>query len=233
MTLIDGKLIASTIQQEVKKQLLSYKMRRPCLAVLIVGTHAPSLIYVNKKTAACAEVGIDSIKREMPSTISEKDLLREIQSLNANAAVDGILVQMPLPSHINAFTIMQNILPEKDVDGLNPLNVGKLLLGEKKAFVPCTPLGIQVLLQRIDVDVSGKHVVIIGRSNLVGKPLAALLMQNAPHCNATVTIAHSKTSKLKEITKTGDILIAAIGQPQFVTEDMVKDGVVLIDVGIN
>lgn len=231
--LIDGKSIANEIQQELKQTLAKLNGRKPCLAVIIVGSHAPSLIYVNRKTKACAETGIESIKIALPTEIAEEKLIAEIDKLNQNDKVDGILIQLPLPPQINPLNVIRHISPEKDVDGLHPINVGKMLIGEQDAFLPCTPHGIKVLLERSDVNVSGKHVVIIGRSNLVGKPMAAILMQNTSGANATVTIAHSRTSNLKELCLTADVIIAAIGQPKFVTADMVKNKAVIIDVGIN
>ena len=231
--LINGKAIAEEIQRELKLELDQQKGPKPCLAVIIVGDHAPSLIYVNRKTQACAETGIESIRIALPSEVTEENLISEIEKLNKNTKVNGILLQLPLPPHINPIHILNHISPEKDVDGLHPVNVGKMLIGEKDAFLPCTPHGIKALLERSNVNVSGKHVLIIGRSNLVGKPMAAILMQNAPGANATVTVAHSRTLNLKDLCLTADIIIAAIGQPKFVTADMVREGTVIIDVGIN
>lgn len=231
--LINGTSIAQQIQLEIQQELQHIQGRKPCLAVILVGDHPASKIYVAKKTQACNEVGIHSIQRILPAEISESELLAEINKLNTSDAVDGILVQMPLPSHINSFKIMHHIYPTKDVDGLHPLNIGKLFIGEKDTLIPCTPLGIKTLLIRSGIEIAGKHVLIIGRSNLVGKPMAALLMQNSPDGNATVTLAHSKTNNLKELSLMADIVIAAIGKPLFVTADMIKDGAVVIDVGIN
>lgn len=169
----------------------------------------------------------------LPPTISEKELLKEIHALNQNSAIDGILVQLPLPSHLNTSAVLNSIDPAKDVDGFHPLNMGKLLLGERDGFVPCTPLGIHVMLTQAKIPIEGKRVVIVGRSHIVGKPLAALLMQKAPHCNATVTIAHQFTENLPEVCQQADILIVAIGKPHFITASMVKPGTVVIDVGIN
>lgn len=231
--LIDGKAIAAQIQQEIKEAVAKLPGRKPCLAVVIVGEHPPSQIYVSRKMKACGEVGITSIQRKLPNTISEKELLAEIEKLNVNDAIDGILVQLPLPPHINPLKITYHINPKKDVDGLNPYNVGKLLIGDPHTFFPCTPLGIKELLIRSNVEVAGKHVVILGRSNLVGKPMAAILMQNIPGGNATVTVAHSRTKSLEALCANADVLIAAMGQPQFVKSSMVKPGAVVIDVGIN
>jgi len=231
--ILDGKQIAGEIQQEIKQALSSGHTRMPCLAVVLVGENPPSVIYVNRKTKACAEVGIKSIKKELPANIAEKALIEEIEQLNNDPAVDGILVQLPLPHHLNPMNVIQHINAEKDVDGQHPENLGKLFMGDTDTFAPCTPLGIKVMLERSNIDVSGQHVLVIGRSNLVGKPMAALLMQTGPGANATVTVAHSRTKNLKEIAMTADVIIAAIGQPKFVTADMVKPGAVIVDVGIN
>lgn len=231
--IIDGKAIANEIEQEIKSAISQITGRKPCLAVILVGDHPPSQIYVNRKTQACANAGMLSIRRHFPAHFSQADLIAEIQRLNSDDAVDGILVQLPLPSHMNSAVVLSHLDPNKDVDGLHPVNAGKLLLGQENGFVPCTPLGIKVLLQRSAIDVAGRHVAILGRSNLVGKPLAALLMQNAPGANATVTIAHSRSQNLKQICQLADILIVAIGRAHFVTADMVKEGAIVIDVGIN
>jgi methylenetetrahydrofolate dehydrogenase (NADP+) / methenyltetrahydrofolate cyclohydrolase len=231
--IIDGRTIANQIQQEIKLSLMHLSGRKPCLAVIIIGDNPASHIYVTKKTKACEEVGIDSHKHILPHHATEHELTTLILTLNQDPTVDGILIQLPLPAHLNPLKMIAQLDPAKDVDGLHPLNVGKLLIGDSNTFVPCTPLGIHTLLKRMNIEISGKHVLIIGRSNIVGKPLAALLIQNTLDCNATVTIAHSKTSNLKHLCLTADILIAAIGQPKFVTQDMVKPGAVVIDVGIN
>jgi methylenetetrahydrofolate dehydrogenase (NADP+)/methenyltetrahydrofolate cyclohydrolase len=231
--LIDGKKIADQIQNEIRRILNSLPGRKPCLAVIIVGDHAPSKLYVAKKTQACEEIGMHSIVKALPANTSEQEIIAEISKLNNNDAVDGILVQLPLPAHISALKIIHRINPSKDVDGLNPLNVGKLLIGEQDTFIPCTPLGIKVLLERSGIEVEGKHVLVLGRSNLVGKPMAAILMQTGPGGNATVTVANSKTKNLKALSLSAEIIIAAIGSPRFLTADMIKDGAVVIDVGIN
>lgn len=231
--IIDGKKIADQIQQEIKAKIQQFTSRPPCLAVLLVGHHSPSQIYVNRKTQACEAVGIHSIKRELPSTISENELIKEVEALNQNSEVDGILVQLPLPAHINPLHITHCISPQKDVDGFHPYNVGKMLIGETDGFLPCTPLGIKVLLEYSSIDISGKHALVIGRSNIVGKPLAALLMQGAPGGNATVTVAHRYSSDLKQFCLMADLVIVAIGKPKFITADMIKEGAVVIDVGIN
>lgn len=231
--IIDGKKIAHEIQDEIKNSLLKFPGRKPCLAVILVGEHPASRIYISRKTQACKEVGIQSLKIELPVSTSEKELLSSIMDLNSRPDVDGILVQLPLPPQINPAHITEAILPEKDIDGFHPTNVGKMLVGETDGFLPCTPLGIRVLLQRSNIEVTGRHVVVLGRSNIVGKPMAAILMQSSPEGNATVTIAHSKTKNLERLTSLADIIIVAIGQAQFLKENMIKEGVVVIDVGIN
>ena len=231
--IIDGKAIAESIQNEIKQQISLQEGRHPCLAVILVGDHPASHLYVKRKVQSCKIVGIRSIFHHLSVDTSEKTLSHLINELNADANVDGILVQLPLPVHIDKSNIISCISPSKDVDGLHPLNAGKLLIEDASGFVPCTPLGIKTLLARAAIPVSGKHVVILGRSNLVGKPLAALLMQNQPGANATVTVAHSHTVNLKELCSTADILVAAIGQPKFVTADMVSPHCYVIDVGIN
>jgi len=231
--IIDGKKIANDIQAEIRNTILLFSGRKPCLAVILVGNHLASEIYVKRKTQACESVGILVIIKRMPSTIQINDLLAEITALNEDPSVDGILVQLPLPAHINPMPIIHAIQPDKDIDGFHPLNVGKMLIGETGGFIPCTPLGIQFLLSRSSIEMTGKHVVILGRSNIVGKPLAALLMQNTPDGNATVTVAHRHSTNLKELCLLADILIVAIGQPKFITANMVRDGAIIIDVGIN
>lgn len=229
MRLIDGKQIAKEIKEDIALRIQELKQRPPGLAFVLVGEYPASRTYINMKKKACSEVGIRSFDRELPENITEKDLLTEIEALNSNPEVDGILVQMPLPKHINTQAIVESILPEKDVDGFHPTNIGKMLLGYEDGFFPCTPNGI---LKLVD-DFVGKHVVIIGRSNIVGKPLAGMLMQKRGHCNATVTVVHSRTQDLPAITRTADVLIAAMGSAQFVKADMVKEGAIVIDVGMN
>lgn len=231
--IIDGKEIASKIERQIQQAISHLKHRKPGLAFVCVGDHPSSKIYVAMKKKKCEEVGIISFDREFSSSISEEKLIEAIAELNVNPDIDGILVQMPLPSHISTTNVVEAIDPRKDVDGFHPLNMGKLLIGDRDTFIPCTPHGIHILLTESQVTLLGKHVVIVGRSTIVGKPLAALLMQKAPHCNATVTIAHSMTENLKQICQSADILVAAIGQPEFIKADMVKKGAVVIDVGIN
>ena len=233
MILLDGKKIASEIQEEIAIKVAALPGRKPGLAFILVGENPASQSYVKSKKKACAHVGIVSTLIELPSSISERDLLKQIERLNQDPQVDGILVQLPLPLHIDEKIVTAAIDPKKDVDGFHPINVGKMLLGEEGGFLPCTPYGIKTLLQRYEVPVEGKHVVIIGRSNIVGKPLAAILMQKRPHCNATVTVAHSQSENLKELARSADILVAALGRPYFVKKEMVKEGAAVIDVGIN
>lgn len=231
--IIDGKEIARQIEEEVKIKVRSYETRKPCLAVILVGTHPASLIYVKRKTEACEKAGILSLRKQFPETLTESELIHEIEKLNQDPNVDGILVQLPLPKHINPANITQCVDPSKDIDGFHPINLGKLLIGETDGFVPCTPLGIKVLLERSGIETAGKQVLVLGRSNIVGKPVAALLMQNQEGGNATVTIAHSRTKNIKALCLQADIIIAAIGQPKFIKAEMIKDGTAVIDVGIN
>jgi len=233
MQLIDGKAVAKDIQDEIKDKVETLQGRPPCLAVIIVGENPASQIYVGRKIKACENVGFKSIYRTFPADISETDLISEIEALNQDPEVDGILVQLPLPNHINASKINETINPEKDVDGFHPLNMGKLLIGDNDGFIPCTPLGIRELLIRSEIDITGKHAVVIGRSNIVGKPMSALLVQNGKGGNATVTIVHSRSENFLDMCKSADLLIVAIGKPNFVTLDMIKPGAIIIDVGIN
>lgn len=231
--IIDGKAIAEKITSNIKEAIDHLRGRKPTLSFVLVGDNPASLSYIRMKKKKCAEIGITSKDLEFSSNISEEMLLEEIAKLNRDPAIDGILVQLPLPKHICTERIIEAIDPQKDVDGFHPINMGKLLLGEKDGFFPCTPYGVKILLAHSGIDPKGKHVVIVGRSNIVGKPLAAMLMQKQEGANATVTIAHSLTKNLKEICNSADILIAAIGKPHFVTADMVKEKSVVIDVGIN
>jgi methylenetetrahydrofolate dehydrogenase (NADP+) / methenyltetrahydrofolate cyclohydrolase len=228
--IIDGKLISQQIKDELKERVSKLKAigKEITLAVIQVGKDTASSVYVNNKKKACAYVGINSLAYELEDTISEGDLLELIYDLNDNPVVNGILVQLPLPSHIKEDKIIHAISPQKDVDGFHPQNVGALCIGEK-GFVSCTPAGVIELLKRSNIDITGKECVVIGRSNIVGKPMSLLLLQE----NATVTIAHSRTKDLKEITKRADILVVAIGKPKFITDEYIKDGAVIIDVGIH
>lgn len=233
MKLLDGKKCAAEVVVEIEQKLKRLENRKPGLAFVLVGSNPASQTYVRMKKRACAAIGFHSVLVEMPASIAQSDLLFKIQSLNDDPTIDGILVQLPLPIHIDPQQVMISIDPEKDVDGFHPVNVGKMLLGDESAITPCTPKGIWELLRRNQVQIEGTHVVIVGRSNIVGKPLAAMLMQKRAGCNATVTICHSQSKNLAQIAKTGDILVAAIGQPRFITSDMVKKGAVVVDVGIN
>ncbi len=231
--IIDGKAIADEIQEEIRKKVLLLTGRKPCLAVLIIGEHPASKIYVSRKVQACEKVGITSIVKKLEAQVSEAQILHEIGELNRDPNVDGILVQFPLPTHIRPQNITQAVHPTKDVDGFHPINMGKILTGETDGFCPCTPLGIKALLERCGIELTGKHALVIGRSNIVGKPMAAMLMQNSSFGNATVTVANSHTRDLKTLCRSADVIIAAAGQPQFIHADMVKEGAVVIDVGIN
>ena len=232
--IIDGNKIAAEIREELVGQIAALKKRgvKPGLAVVLVGENPASQVYVGRKKKACGEMGIASFSYELPATCSQKRLLNLIAKLNADERVHGILVQLPLPKQIHEHKVLLAIDPAKDVDGFHPVNVGKMLSGEP-GFLPCTPAGCRQLLVRTGNDPSGKHVVIVGRSNIVGKPLAAILMQKADGANATVTVCHSRTKDLPSITRQADILIAAIGVPEFVKAPMVKPGAVVIDVGQN
>ena len=228
--LLDGKKIATEILAEIKSKLGG---RAPGLAFILVGDDPGSKAYVKMKEKACIELGYFSEVVRLPQDVKEEKLLTEIQRLNADEKIHGILVQQPLPSQISTKHIVEMTRPEKDVDGFHPLNLGKAMQGEEDGFLPCTPLGILTLLGRSGIDPGGKDVVIVGRSNIVGKPLATMLAQKKPGCNATVTLAHSRTHNLGDVCKRADILIAAIGREKFITKEMVKEGAVVIDVGIN
>ena len=232
--IIDGKSISSQIRNELKEEVkrLTDKGFQPGLVVILVGENPASQVYVGSKEKSCNELGIYSEAYRLPADASEEELLSLIDKLNNKKEIDGILVQLPLPEHINEENVLLRIDPDKDVDGFHPVNVGRMVIGNPR-FLPCTPWGIQELLVRTNVDPSGKHVVVIGRSNIVGKPVACILVQKAKGANATVTICHSRTKNIEEITRQADILIAAIGQPKYVKADMVKDGAVVIDVGVN
>jgi len=233
MKLIDGNQVASTIIAELKAEVATLSGRKPCIALVRVGEDAASVSYVRKKEKTAAEIGIESRVILPPVTISQSELAKIIEDLNNDETVDGILIQSPMPKHIDELLIFRGIAPEKDVDGLGTMNLGKVAQDDDTGFVSCTPAGIMALLARSGVDLKGKHVVVIGRSLLVGKPVALLALQKKSGANGTVTICHSGTSNLAEISRQADVLIAAIGRPQFVTLDMVKPGAVVIDVGIN
>lgn len=228
--IIDGKAISKEIKDEVaaKIEALSKEGKTVCLSVIQVGNNPASTVYVGNKKKACEYCGIESKSFELPEETTQEELLELIDKLNNDNKVNGILVQLPLPKHIDEDQVITSISPLKDVDGFHPVNVGNLSIG-KPGFVSCTPYGIIQLLHKSNIDITGKHCVIIGRSNIVGKPMAMLLLKE----NGTVTIVHSKTQNIKEIAKQADILVAAIGKPKFINKEYVKDGAVVIDVGIN
>ncbi len=229
--IIDGKLVAATLRAKIKGEVEEFIKRSgvtPGLAVILVGDNAASKVYVRNKHKACLDAGIASIQIELPVTTTENELLAKIAELNEDPAVHGILVQLPLPAHINEDRVISAISPDKDVDAFHPINVGKIMTG-KYDFLPCTPAGIMSLLDYYNVKIEGKNCVVIGRSNIVGKPMALLLLER----NGTVTVTHSRTKNLEQIAAAADILVVAIGKPEFVTAKMVKDGAVVIDVGIN
>jgi methylenetetrahydrofolate dehydrogenase (NADP+) / methenyltetrahydrofolate cyclohydrolase len=232
---IDGNAIAKCIRDEVTADVARLVARgvRPGLAVILVGDDPASAVYVRNKGRGCDEAGMHSVTVRMPATATQEALLAEVQRLNDDPAIHGILVQMPLPKHLDSDVVIRAVLPRKDVDGFHPVNVGKSLIGERDGFVPCTPAGVQEMLARSGTDTRGKECVIVGRSNIVGKPMMALMVQNGPNANATVTVCHSATRDLKEHTLRADILIVAAGKPRMITGDMVKEGAVVIDVGIN
>ena len=233
--LIDGVQIARKVRAQVATETaeLIAKGVRPGLAVVLVGDDPASAVYVRSKGKACEEAGMHSVTLRLPAETSEAELLAHVNALNADAAVHGILVQMPLPKQIHADTVIRRILPTKDVDGFHPVNVGKLLIGERDGFVPCTPAGVQEMLVQCEVETKGKECVVIGRSNIVGKPMAALMIQDRPGANATVTICHSRTRDMAAHVKRADIVIAAVGRPRMITAEMIRPGAVVIDVGIN
>ena len=235
MTLIDGKAIAQKTHAESRAAVAELKARgfTPGLAVVLVGDDPASRAYVRSKDKMCLELGMHSVKHELPATTSQAALIAIVRQLNADPAIHGILVQSPPPPHIDERAVIDAIDPRKDVDGFHPLNVAKLTLGDSDGFVPCTALGCQRLLLESGIETAGANVVILGRSMIVGKPMALLLMNKGPGGDATVTVAHSRTRNLAEVCRTADILIAAIGRPEFVRADFVKDGAVVIDVGIN
>lgn len=232
--IIDGRIIALEVQNEVSVDVAALKQNDifPCLAVILVGSDPASRTYVASKVRACEATGIKSIKIELESSASEQDLLDEVDKLNRDTLVHGILVQLPLPHHMDEERVIERIDPTKDVDGFHPENVGKLSIGID-CLAPCTPSGIPELITRSGIEISGKHAVIIGRSNVVGKPMMNILLQKGAKANCTVTCCHSGTDHLANFTRQADIVIAAIGVPKFVTAGMIKEGATIIDVGIN
>ena len=235
MNIIDGKLIANQIKAELAaevQQLRSQAGRTPHLAAILVGNDPASETYVANKEKSCAEIGICSSVYKLPENISESELIKTIEFINQDDEIDGLIVQLPLPKQIDVNKVIATIDPRKDVDGFHPVNVGKMVLGQA-SYLPATPMGIQLLLERSNVETIGKHCVVLGRSNIVGTPAAILLSRNHAHANCTVTLCHSKTANLKEICRQADILVAAIGQCEMITADYVKDGATVIDVGIH
>ncbi|MCR5253292.1 MAG: bifunctional methylenetetrahydrofolate dehydrogenase/methenyltetrahydrofolate cyclohydrolase FolD [Treponema sp.] len=230
--IIDGKQVAADVRADVAKKVSQLKEKgiAPCLAVILVGENPASVSYVTGKQKALAEVGMVDRSVHLPESTSEAELLKLIEDLNADPSVHGILVQLPLPKHINEDKVIMAIKPEKDVDGFHPVNVGNMLIG-RPGFLPCTPHGVIVLLRQARIETSGKHAVVIGRSNIVGKPVAALLARKDVNC--TVTMCHTGTKNMAEITRQADIIVVASGRPHTLTADMVKDGAVVIDVGVN
>ena len=228
--IIDGKVISASVKERVKAEVSALKEKGITvgLAVIIVGEDPASKVYVSNKKKACENLGIISEEYALPESTTNEELLALIEELNSKPSINGILCQLPLPSHLDEKLIINSIDPEKDVDAFHPFNVGKIMIGDFD-FLPCTPAGVMEMLKYENIEVEGKTCVVIGRSNIVGKPMNMLLL----HQNGTVTVCHSKTKNLKEVCKNADILVAAVGRPKFVTEDMVKEGAVVIDVGIN
>jgi methylenetetrahydrofolate dehydrogenase (NADP+)/methenyltetrahydrofolate cyclohydrolase len=234
--IIDGRKISAAVTEELKAQVISLKEQhgiQPGLAVVLIGEDPASHVYVNAKEKKALELGVFSEKIVLPADASQEEVLALIERLNNDDKIHGILVQSPPPAHINEEEIILKIDPRKDVDCFHPYNVGRMLIGDEGGFKPCTPHGCMVLMEKSGIDPSGKHAVIIGRSNIVGKPMAALLMQKGAGANATVTVCHSRTQNMVDIIKQADIVIAAIGKPEFLTGDMIKEGAVVFDVGIN
>ena len=233
--LIEGRVVAEKVYAQLRGEIAEMKARgiTPGLAVVLIGDDPASRAYVRSKDKMCRELGLHSVKLELPATTTQEELLARVDELNRDPAIHGILVQSPPPKQIDEAAIVRALDPAKDVDGFHPINVAKLALGDESGFVPCTPLGCQRLLVESGVEISGAHVVVLGRSMIVGKPLALLLMQKAKGANATVTVVHSRSRHLPEITRSADIVIAAIGQPGFVRREHVREGAVVIDVGIN
>jgi methylenetetrahydrofolate dehydrogenase (NADP+) / methenyltetrahydrofolate cyclohydrolase len=234
MQILDGKKTSNDIKEEIVvevAQLVANGGKKPHLAAILVGSDGASETYVNAKVKACKKVGFSSTLVRLEASVSEEALLAEVEKINQNSDIDGLIVQLPLPKHIDEMKVTEAILPEKDVDGFHPANVGRMALN-LPTFLPATPAGILELLERYQVETSGKHCVVIGRSHIVGSPMSILMARNTYPGNATVTLTHSRTQNLKEICQTADILIVALGKPEFITADMVKDGACIIDVGI-
>jgi len=235
MEIIDGKLLSSKIKDELKEEIELIKEKYndvPGLVAILVGDDPPSKIYVNSKAKSCEEVGMKSKVEILPATTTETELIQLIKKYNQDDDYNGILVQLPLPKHLNESRIINEIIPSKDVDGIHPNSVGNLVIGND-TFIPCTPAGIQEMIRRYKIETKGKHLVVVGRSNIVGKPIANLMFQKKEFANSIVTICHSAAPDISAFTKQADILVVAIGVPNFIKGDMIKDGAVVIDVGIN
>lgn len=235
MQLLDGKATAAHIKEQIKKDTAEHIAnggKQPHLAAIIVGNNPASEAYVGSKIKTCEELGFGSTLLRLDESISEGELLSEIKKLNDNKEVDGILVQLPLPDHISDDAVINTIDPSKDVDGFHPVSQGRMLLGQK-SYLPATPYGMLLMLKHYNIDTTGMHCVVVGRSNIVGTPMTVLMSRSANPGNATVTICHSRTKNLKEMCLQADIIVAAIGKPKFITEDMVKEGAIVLDVGIN
>ena len=232
--ILKGKDVSSSIKEDLSKKIENLKLKdiTPCLAAIIVGDNPASKLYVNSKAKTFKKMDCDSKIFTLPSNINEKDLLSLIEEINNDIKFHGILVQLPLPKHLDEQKVLEKIKPEKDVDGFHPKNQGYLMQGNP-SFIPCTPYGCLKILEYYNIDINGKNVVVIGRSNIVGKPIASLLSQNAKYGNATVTLCHSRTKNLSDFTKKADIIVAAVGIPNLIKKDMIKDGTHIIDVGIN
>jgi methylenetetrahydrofolate dehydrogenase (NADP+)/methenyltetrahydrofolate cyclohydrolase len=231
-TILDGRKVSEIYRQKIKEEIEQYTskgLRKPSLAVVLVGEDPASKVYVSNKRKACQKVGMESLFYHLPEDTDERELLKLVEELNENPEVDGILVQLPLPKHINPQTVIENIAPDKDVDGFHPENMGKLIANLDGGFIPCTPLGIKILLEHYGIEVQGKDVAVVGAGYIVGKPLSVLLL----NMNATVTTCHIYTKDLKKHTLNADILISATGVPHLIKEDMVKEGAVVVDVGIS
>ena len=234
MQLLDGLALSKTIKSEIEKNVsdrVALGFKRPHLAAVLIGENGASVTYVNAKVKSCEEVGFDSTLVQLKDDCSEEEVLQTIRSLNENEAVDGYIIQLPLPKHINEKKVLMAVAPNKDVDGFHPESVGKMMLN-LPTFLPATPMGIITLLERNNIPTSGKHAVVLGRSHIVGLPISVLLQRNHPFGNCTVTLCHSKTTNIEEICQSADIIIAAIGQPEFLKGNMVKEGAVVVDVGI-
>ena len=235
MILLDGKSLSKKIIIELSNEVKKYtllKHRKPHLAAILVGDNPASKTYVSAKERACSEIGFDSTIIHLSEDVSQEDLINQISEINSNSNIDGLIVQLPLPNHIHEFTVTNSISPKKDVDGFHPVNLGKMMLGID-SFLPATPYGIISLIEEYKIETEGKNCLVIGRSNIVGRPISILMSKNAKFANSTVTLAHSRTQNIEKLTLKADIIIVALGKENFLKADMVKNGVVVIDVGIN